>query len=146
MDLSGVSIVKAADEKLMFLREITGNAISAIKALINREIEFDYAGLGIKLKFTDIPLKKVLNMIVSDGCAKAIKPKKVYGLPTILQIEPSSLCNLKCPACPTSGGLQRPTGLMHFDTFKKVIDEIGDYVFVMLFWGSGEPFHCPKKA
>ncbi|MEO5361229.1 MAG: radical SAM protein [Nitrospirota bacterium] len=126
----------------MLLRELMANAASAVKSLITRKIEIEY--LGIKLKFTDIPLSKILNMIVSEGSAKTLKPKKAYGLPTILQIESSSNCNLKCVACPVPRGFKRPTGLMDFDIFKKVIDEIGDYVFVIFFWDWGEPFLNPQ--
>ncbi|MBF0467134.1 MAG: SPASM domain-containing protein [Nitrospirae bacterium] len=144
MNLSGVSVVRAAREKLMFYKEIAGNAKSAIGALITGEIDIDYPGTGVKLSFSNVPLKKLLNMIVTDGSAKTLRPRKVYGLPTMLQIEPSSLCNLKCPACATSRGLKRTAGLMEFGVFKKIVDEIGDYVFVMFFFGTGEPFLHPQ--
>lgn len=126
----------------MLLKELMGNAASAMKALLTREIEFEY--LGIKLNFTNIPIKKVLNMILTELSAKTLRPSRAYGLPTILQVESSSLCNLKCAACPVPRGVKRPTGLMEFAVFKKVVDEIGDYVFAMFFWDWGEPFLNPQ--
>jgi MoaA/NifB/PqqE/SkfB family radical SAM enzyme len=58
-------------------------------------------------------------------------------------VEPSSRCNLACTLCPVTVGLEREQGLMEFATFKKVIDEIGDYLFTLLLWDWGEPFLNP---
>jgi radical SAM protein with 4Fe4S-binding SPASM domain len=65
----------------------------------------------------------------------------LWGLPPILTIEPTNVCNLKCPLCVTGNGrLTRSPGRMTFDTFKHLIDEIGDYVFYLLLYHQGEPY------
>jgi radical SAM protein with 4Fe4S-binding SPASM domain len=46
--------------------------------------------------------------------------------------------------CPVSIGLERPAGEMELHLFKKIIDEIGDYVFLILLWDWGEPFLNPS--
>ena len=33
---------------------------------------------------------------------------------------------------------------MGFDTFTKILDEVGGYIFTLLFWGWGEPFLDPR--
>jgi MoaA/NifB/PqqE/SkfB family radical SAM enzyme len=65
--------------------------------------------------------------------------KRPFAYPTHIQIEPSGICNLRCPLChvvtdPEDGGM------LSFDDFKGVIDEIGDHALFLHFWGWGEPF------
>jgi len=56
-------------------------------------------------------------------------------------IEPTNLCNLQCPLCPSGAGLlNRPQGFITFDLFKKIIDEIKFDSFLILLWNQGEPF------
>lgn len=63
------------------------------------------------------------------------------GKPFILMVEPTNLCNLKCPLCPSgNGGLTRPRGTMAFDTFQKVFEEQAEDIFLLMLWNQGEPF------
>jgi radical SAM protein with 4Fe4S-binding SPASM domain len=112
----------------------------ALKALVTRKmlIEAD----SIPYAFNDVPLKKILNWICVEAAIHT-KSKSPWGWPTHLQIEPATLCNLKCALCPVTEGMNRPTGLMDFDVFRKLIDEVGDYVFVAFMWDWGEPFVNP---
>jgi radical SAM protein with 4Fe4S-binding SPASM domain len=36
--------------------------------------------------------------------------------------------------------MTRPRGIMQFEDFQKLIDELGAYLFLILFWNQGEPF------
>lgn len=70
----------------------------------------------------------------------ALKREVVRNYPVVACIEPTSFCNLHCPACPT--GLQlnlRPSVSIKEDLFKAVIDEIGDYLFHLSMYNWGEP-------
>jgi MoaA/NifB/PqqE/SkfB family radical SAM enzyme len=70
----------------------------------------------------------------------ALKRKRLHNYPVQAYIEPTLVCNLRCPACPT--GLQlglRPSASMKWDLFKSAIDEIGDYVFSLYMYNWGEP-------
>ena len=63
------------------------------------------------------------------------------GKPFILMVEPTNLCNLKCPLCPSgNGGLTRPRGTMAFDAFQKVFEEQAEDLFLLMLWNQGEPF------
>ncbi len=67
--------------------------------------------------------------------------KTAVGYPSILMVEPTNLCNLKCPLCPTgNGSLTAPRGFMAFEDFKKIIDETGKYLLNLTLWNYGEPF------
>ena len=54
-------------------------------------------------------------------------------------IEATNVCNLACPMCPTSYRMTRGKGLMSFDTFKSIADEIAGKVPQIHFNWAGEP-------
>ena len=73
--------------------------------------------------------------------SKSVKCPYVFGLPESIFIEPTNTCNLKCPLCPTgSGKMKRRKGFLSFENFKKIIDEIGDYIYYLTLTNYGEPF------
>lgn len=85
--------------------------------------------------------KKICNHIL-NGIEK--KQKKVYlrSLPVNVTIEPCNICNLSCPGCVT--GVRYPgsiePGMLSFEQFKFVFDQIKDYVFSVSLYKWGEPF------
>ncbi|MGV7222794.1 MAG: radical SAM/SPASM domain-containing protein [Nitrospinales bacterium] len=116
-------------------------SLSAFKALLTQKVYMECD--RIPFEFDRVPLRKILNWILVET-ACILKPEKPWGFPTHLQIEPTNLCNLRCALCYVTKGLDRAQGHMDLDLFKKLIDEIGDYVFLILFWGWGEPFLNPS--
>lgn len=68
------------------------------------------------------------------GGEKASKP---FGI----KFEVSSLCNLRCVMCPRSKGLTRKQGLLSFENFKKVYDQIKPAYLNLT--GMGEPLLNP---
>jgi len=62
-----------------------------------------------------------------------------------LMIEPTNLCNMHCPLCPTgsggSGDLLK--GSMSFKQFRDIVDQAADFLEVIRLWGFGEPFLAP---
>ena len=63
------------------------------------------------------------------------------GRPFILMVEPTNLCNLKCPLCPSgNGGLTRPRGTMEFDAFRRVFEDQANHLLLLMLWNQGEPF------
>jgi radical SAM protein with 4Fe4S-binding SPASM domain len=65
----------------------------------------------------------------------------VWGRPFSLTVEPTNRCNLKCPECPSgNGAMTRPQGLLSFDAFTSMIDDVHkDTCYLQLFF-QGEPF------
>lgn len=62
-----------------------------------------------------------------------------------LMIEPTNICNLHCPACPTGSGYynSKPRGAMSFRRFRNIIDVAKDFLEYINLWGFGEPFLAP---
>jgi MoaA/NifB/PqqE/SkfB family radical SAM enzyme len=69
---------------------------------------------------------------------------KIVSYPYYLVIDPSNICNLKCPLCPTWQDLKaRPKGMMNMETFRKLFEEVGPYVFAINLCNWGEPLLNP---
>ncbi len=82
-------------------------------------------------------IKNQTSFLLSNLLKKSI----IWGYPPVLMIEPTNICNLKCPLCPSgNGSLKRTRGYMDFSTFKKVIDEVKDKTMMLILWNQGEPF------
>lgn len=91
-----------------------------------------------------ITYKRLINMIkayASYFLAGLIKKPIVWGLPPIVMIEPTNVCNLKCPLCPSGADtLNRNKGFMDLTLLKKLVDEVSEYAFMLILWNQGEPF------
>ncbi len=62
-------------------------------------------------------------------------------MPVSYSIEPTNHCNLKCPECPSGMGvLTRPLGLLNFEDFKNIVDEVYKTGFYIQLFFQGEPF------
>ena len=100
-----------------------------------------------KLKFDIIKAifkpRRVLN-IIKIWLYNITKKRSLLSMPFSVMIEPTSRCNLNCVMCGKRqmkiGGIKRKDGDMKFGLFKKIIDEIRDYVCVVFLWNYGEPF------
>ena len=66
---------------------------------------------------------------------------RVWGYPFEWEIDTTNICQLKCPLCHTGlGTVDRQKGVMHFDVFKKTVDEMKDYCIWLSLYSWGEPF------
>src|SRR5215510_13976900 len=71
--------------------------------------------------------------------------KTVKYLPYRLWVEPTALCNLKCPHCPNKDlTKQQKLGFMSFGLFKKVIDEACNWVHDVNMHHRGESLLHPQ--
>lgn len=69
------------------------------------------------------------------------KSTRVYGRPYALTLDPSSYCNLRCPFCPTGQRNHlRSSAHLPLDRFKRLMDELGPYLFWVELYNWGEPF------
>lgn len=74
--------------------------------------------------------------------SKLVKPLIINNKPVTAQIEPTSLCNLKCEMC-IKNKIDVPIGSMSFENFKKILNEL-DSLFKIYLSGQGEPFLNPE--
>jgi radical SAM protein with 4Fe4S-binding SPASM domain len=87
--------------------------------------------------------KKKLNLLLTRVSRK-LKLSRPLNMPPNIMIEPTNVCNLKCPGCPT-GRNQLPfkKGRMLLSDFRKLVDQLGPYAIYAQLWGFGEPFLHP---
>ena len=65
----------------------------------------------------------------------------------MLQIEPTNFCNLSCTVCPAAANkrdLNRDRRHLRLDEFKKIVDDMEDYLLLLVMWDWGEPFLNPE--
>ena len=60
-----------------------------------------------------------------------------FGFSGRVIIEPTNVCNLRCPLCPTSKS-KRVKGFLSFENFKKIVDDIPNLKSINFGW-AGEP-------
>ena len=85
--------------------------------------------------------------IYRTNWSKFPKEQIVDNYPLLVDIELSSLCNLKCPMCYTITDKFKEkvnARLMDFELFKKIIDEIGNNVSAVRLSLRGEPTLHPS--
>ena len=123
------------------LKHLSLKTFKALRALVTQQIRVKFG--GIPYEFHRVPTRKIFNWILTEA-STITKPEKPWGWPTHLMIEPTTHCNLRCAICPVTAGMNRPTGHMDFNIFKKAVDEVGGYSLFIMLWGWGEPFLSPS--
>jgi len=67
--------------------------------------------------------------------------EKVSGLPYVVVLDPTNVCNLKCPVCATpKGELTQPGGRISLDDFENFVDRIAPHTYRLILYNWGEPF------
>ena len=95
-----------------------------------------------------LTFKRLFNAIqitLSFLISAIFKKNVVWGVPVILNVEPTNICNLRCPLC-TTGSLQmkRPYGRMSFEMFEKSVEKIADKLIYITLYHQGEPYLNPE--
>jgi len=67
-----------------------------------------------------------------------------FGFSGRVIIEPTNICNLRCPLCPTSQNMQRPKSYMGLDNFKRLIQQNYGYFSRVSMNFAGEPLLNPN--
>ncbi len=107
-----------------------GYYISQAKRSLQRFVFTPYLGLT-----------KLLNAAALFLQFGLFKNSRVFGYPLKLSLDPTSICQLHCPLCPTGQGSRgRSRGIMKFAEFKKVVDEMAPYLYEIDLNNWGEPF------
>ena len=91
--------------------------------------------------FTWARLGNFLLVLASLAMTRVLRRPVVWGRPFMLMVEPTNLCNLRCPLCPSGNGeMSRARGKMRVEDFKRLVDATGRHVFMMMLWNQGEPY------
>jgi len=77
---------------------------------------------------------------------KAFEKKEMQSYkPSIIWIEPTNICNLRCKMCPQGlGSMKRKKGMMNIKLFKKIIDEVKEWKPHIKLFHMGESLLHPK--
>lgn len=123
--------------------QISMNFLSRILRLLLRG-EWDVYMDGFHFVRQGLGLNARLNIIL-QRITHWIRPLSVWGIPYYISVEPASICNLRCPVCPSGlNKTRRDPALLPLENFKALIDQIGDYLVCLQLWEWGEPFLNPN--
>ncbi len=103
----------------------------------------DYLSDGINFisRLNGIRMWNAVKLFVGFYLSRMLKKPILWGMPVIVDIEPTTSCNLRCPQCPS--GLReftRNTGMLDVHLFQKIIDEIHPELIYLTLYFQGEPF------
>lgn len=121
----------------MQIREININNSNRARQL-KTKIERIFRGSNIIFKRRH-SLRRLLNYAMI-AIQRKLRSAYIFGYPYNLVIESTNICNLHCPLCPTGQGLNgRAKGKMSFINFKRIIEELGGYIYSLRLENWGEP-------
>ncbi len=73
-----------------------------------------------------------------------LRSDRAPGGPVSCAIEPTNICNLRCPLCAAGAVLlRRPKGCMGIREFERIVEALPGSVRTLYLWGQGEPFLAP---
>ena len=88
--------------------------------------------------------KKIANLLKAEWALRTGKTS-LSSMPYIYIIDPTNVCNLRCPLCPTGNGTNaRPKKLMSYECFTAIIDEIREYAVEVILHNWGESLLHPR--
>ena len=88
-----------------------------------------------------IKLGNLILLRISFFLSWALKIHVFWGKPAFLSIEPTNMCNLQCPECPTGNKTSRVAkGTISTETFTHIIDATKKHVLFLNLYFQGEPF------
>lgn len=129
-----ISICKNIHEKIDCCRNFA--------AFMNRNIT---DGLNFISKATPARLWNATKVLSSYFFSRWSAKPTQWGLPIALSFEPTTSCNLRCPECPSGlRSFTRPTGMLEEELFKKVVTELQNKLWYLIFYFQGEPYLNPK--
>jgi radical SAM protein with 4Fe4S-binding SPASM domain len=95
-----------------------------------------------------LTLRRVANVFLlqlSYRFSKIFRTASHAGAPYALSIEPTTACNLGCPACPSGlKAFTRPTGKLDPGLHRGWLDQVAKNVFYINYYFQGEPFLHPQ--
>ena len=84
--------------------------------------------------------RKLWNLIIIELQLRMAR-RTVWGVPYEWEIDTTNICQLHCPLCHTGlGTIHREKGVMSFDVFTGVIDQIKNSCIWLTLYSWGEPF------
>ncbi len=94
-----------------------------------------------------LKLRRIVNaakLVLSYLYSLVTQRVVLRGSPMAFAIEPTSICNLHCPECPTGTGLlKRPRGMMDLQDYRHALKQLAPRLMYLNLYVQGEPFMHP---
>lgn len=91
-----------------------------------------------------LSLHKCTNFVrvkMSYVYSSVTKSNRIWGIPVSISVEPTNVCNLSCPQCPTGNkSLKRAKGEFNKSTYIKILDELHKKLMYLILYFQGESF------
>lgn len=98
--------------------------------------------------FKTLTFRKIINgflLRLSFFVSKFVGSYVHWGALESLSIEPTNLCNLKCPECPSgNNAMTRPRLYLAKKDFENTINQVANHLSYLQLFFQGEPFLHPK--
>lgn len=112
-------------------QNFVGKNIALLKRIVEKARDF--------ISKPNHSTRRVISKLFSVASQWMGNPRS-YGNPAHLTMEISSACQLRCPLCPIGNdSLTRKPQSMSMQTYKTVVDEVGDSLYHINLNGMGEP-------
>ena len=130
------------------LRALPGDALAKIRTLRLFLADAGPAAHGdARLAASAVPEAHALRRLLGAHGTVVVPPPELMrylsevpaGGPETAMIEPTNLCNLACPTCPTGTGKIKPLPAMTLGAFDHVLGELGPRLRNLALWNYGEP-------
>ena len=96
-------------------------------------------------KLTAKKLYNAWQVYSSYHLSKRNRTAKHKGMPISLAFEPTTVCNLRCPECPSGlRSFTRPTGTAQGELLRSLVDELHETLVYLTFYFQGEPYLNPQ--
>jgi MoaA/NifB/PqqE/SkfB family radical SAM enzyme len=126
-----------------YLKNMLFSASATEKKIYNKFPSIVHTPLDNLFRDNRYIWEKLRNFRLNESETAANK-SHLTSYPYQLLFDPTNICNLKCPLCPTWQDLKaRPKGKMSLAMFKKILDETGPYLFAVNLCNWGEPLLNP---
>lgn len=80
------------------------------------------------------------SLLYNSTMAQLRRPGPLMA-PVHVSIEPTNVCNARCPVCETGkGDMARKSGFLDKDLYTRFIDEVAPTTAILLYYFMGEPF------
>jgi len=94
-------------------------------------------------RLRSLSIQKILNIAlvqISYILSILLRKPLVWGKPFFIGLEPTAVCNLACPQCPTgTGHVKRTDDFLDLDTYKDIVDETAGTTTILSLYNQGEP-------
>jgi radical SAM protein with 4Fe4S-binding SPASM domain len=100
--------------------------------------------LGLLMRMTPRRLVNLVRLFSSYYLSRISGKIQHSGNPFTVSVEPTTMCNLRCPECPS--GLRkftRATGNISLEMYQQVIDQLYPDLFYLNLYFQGEPYLHP---